>query len=407
MTESGARVAVVVLGDLGRSPRMLYHAVALAEAGARVDLVGYEETDLAPAVSENPAIRVHALRAPARDVPRALFVAHGLLRVVRQAGELFRVLRRVRADTILVQTPPAIPTLLVALVAARASGARFVVDWHNFGWAMLGLRLPARHPVVRLARAWERLLGPRADAHLCVSHAMAAELARNWRIQAVVLHDRPAERFIPAPPETRAAIRVRLAAEWGISGSLALVVAPTGWTADEDVDLLVDAAVELDAAIATEPAMPDVVIVATGRGPLREAWERRVATLSLRRVRLCARWLPAAEYPGFLAAADVGISVHRSASGLDLPMKVADLLGAGVPVCALAYAPCLAEMIRDGETGLLFTTGEELATRLRTLLGEDRDGDRLLARLRRNVATAEGERWGDAWHRAARPVLLP
>ena len=39
---AGPRVAIVVLGDLGRSPRMQYHALALADAGAYVDLIGYE-----------------------------------------------------------------------------------------------------------------------------------------------------------------------------------------------------------------------------------------------------------------------------------------------------------------------------------------------------------------------------
>jgi len=34
-------VAVVVLGDLGRSPRMMYHAQSFAKAGWEVYLVGY------------------------------------------------------------------------------------------------------------------------------------------------------------------------------------------------------------------------------------------------------------------------------------------------------------------------------------------------------------------------------
>jgi beta-1,4-mannosyltransferase len=34
------RVAVLVLGDVGRSPRMQNHAVSLARAGWQVDLIG-------------------------------------------------------------------------------------------------------------------------------------------------------------------------------------------------------------------------------------------------------------------------------------------------------------------------------------------------------------------------------
>src|SRR3954466_2796403 len=40
------RAAVVVVGDLGRSPRMQYHAHALAMHGVDVDFVGYEGAPL-------------------------------------------------------------------------------------------------------------------------------------------------------------------------------------------------------------------------------------------------------------------------------------------------------------------------------------------------------------------------
>ena len=34
-------VQVLVLGDIGRSPRMQYHALSIAKHGGRVDLIGY------------------------------------------------------------------------------------------------------------------------------------------------------------------------------------------------------------------------------------------------------------------------------------------------------------------------------------------------------------------------------
>ena len=36
------RVCVVVLGDIGRSPRMQYHCISLANHGFHVDFVGYQ-----------------------------------------------------------------------------------------------------------------------------------------------------------------------------------------------------------------------------------------------------------------------------------------------------------------------------------------------------------------------------
>ena len=35
------RHQVVVLGDIGRSPRMQYHAISMAKNGGPVDLIGY------------------------------------------------------------------------------------------------------------------------------------------------------------------------------------------------------------------------------------------------------------------------------------------------------------------------------------------------------------------------------
>ena len=38
----GRSVQVVVLGDIGRSPRMQYHALSIAKHGGRVILIGYQ-----------------------------------------------------------------------------------------------------------------------------------------------------------------------------------------------------------------------------------------------------------------------------------------------------------------------------------------------------------------------------
>jgi beta-1,4-mannosyltransferase len=40
-SEGRVSVHVLVLGDIGRSPRMTYHALSIAKHGGRVNLIGY------------------------------------------------------------------------------------------------------------------------------------------------------------------------------------------------------------------------------------------------------------------------------------------------------------------------------------------------------------------------------
>jgi beta-1,4-mannosyltransferase len=404
------RVTVAVLGDLGRSPRMLYHARALADSDAEVSLVGHLEHALPADVAGHPRIRVRRLPSPAgarrHRLPRALFLPVALWNALRQGAALLAALLASRPDVVLVQTPPALPTLAVALAAARARGARLVVDWHNLGHAMLALRLGAAHPLVGLAAAAEYALGRRADAHLCVSEAMRGALAtRLGGARPVVLRDRPAAAFAPAPPDVRRARRAALAERLGLpalTGRAALVVSPTSWTADEDFDLLCEAVPALDAG-----RLPPLVVLVTGDGPRRAEYERRFAGLERAGVHLRTLWLEPEDYPAVLAAADAGLSLHRSASGLDLAMKVADLFGAGVPVLALDYGPCLAEQVREGENGLLFRSAADLAATLARVFRGFPGETRLLDALRAGVAGMDGERWAEAWAATARPLLLP
>jgi beta-1,4-mannosyltransferase len=101
----------------------------------------------------------------------------------------------------------------------------------------------------------------------------------------------------------------------------------------------------------------------------------------------------------------MGLSFHRSTSGVDLPMKTMDLLGAGAPVCAFDYGPCLTEQVQQGRNGLLFRTGVELAARLEELFGAFPSDDALLQKLRQNVAENKLETWGDVWMKSAEPVF--
>jgi beta-1,4-mannosyltransferase len=408
----GPRVAIVVLGDLGRSPRMQYHALALADAGARVELIGYEGRPPDRAVLQHPRIRLHRLSTPLRQAaPRWLFVPAAAADIALQAAVLGWMLAAgvPRPDVVLVQNPPAFPTLPVARAAAWLRGARLVVDWHNFGADLLALKMGGAHPLVRLARAAERAFGRGAGGHLCVSEAMRERLVSDWGVpSASVLRDRPAKRLGRTPPDESQRLVDRLSLELNLTapGRPALIITSSSWTLDEDFSLLLDALVYCEAAILHRQDLPRMLFVLTGEGRLRAAWEARVAALGLTRVRTRCLWASAEDYPRLLGAADLGLSLHRSASGVDLPMKIADMFGAGLPVCALDYGPVLGELVRDGENGRRFATADELGAQLCALFAGFPARTVALDQLRAGVARLSTESWADGWQREARAVLL-
>lgn len=162
----------------------------------------------------------------------------------------------------------------------------------------------------------------------------------------------------------------------------ALVISSTSWTADEDFSLLTTALDGYQAAINGGAKLPKVFVIITGKGALRPAFEQTVLD------REAARWtdivvrchfMPARDYPTLLGCADLGVSLHTSSSGRDLPMKVVDMFGCEVPVLAKGFA-CVDELVKHGHNGLVFETGAELGEQLivRLLhLYRDQEADRL------------------------------
>jgi len=460
--EKQLTVAVLVLGDVGRSPRMQYHALSLANSDRvkRVFLVGYRGERCVPDVEAAGAI-TPILLAPEllpRPKARALYLLYAPIKAVLQLLQLLWALLVTlpRCDVLLLQTPPAIPTLAAACAYRAACGVPVVVDWHNLGFSMLEHTLRAGHPFVKLARAYERALANTFDGHLCVTRAMAAWLQREWGVAARVLHDRPPAFFRRlAPPERHALLR-RLAPQFvdasgaplwpaegeegspwrqgatpwtevGANGAArarasapALLVSSTSWTADEDFGVFLDALGQLDAALqggaaqgaaaSPRPAV-EVVAVITGKGPQKAMYEAQMRSRPWRRVRVCTMWLEPADYPALLGAADLGVCLHTSTSGLDLPMKVLDMFGAGLPVCAVGFS-CLGELLTHGTNGLVFDSAATLAEQLHSLVGRPAEGPAAgrgeLAALRVGLTESEARRprWAENWAEAAAPLLL-
>ena len=176
--------------------------------------------------------------------------------------------------------------------------------------------------------------------------------------------------------------------------------------------MLLDALATLDARLEAQTGRlpfggPLVVAVITGKGPLKEHYQGQMRALRLRHVAICTMWLEPADYPRLLGAADLGVCLHTSTSGLDLPMKVLDMFGCGLPVCAVGFA-CLDELVTHNANGLVFESSSQLSTQLHTLLAPTDEAAASLKRLQDGVRLTEARRprWAENWQAVAAPLLL-
>ncbi|KAL3639264.1 hypothetical protein CASFOL_017171 [Castilleja foliolosa] len=438
------RAGVVVLGDIGRSPRMQYHALSLArQACLDVDIVAYGGSEPHISVSQHQSIHIHKM------LLRPLFL---ILKPLFQFLVLlwYLCVKIPDPDVFIVQNPPSVPTLVVVKLASWFRHSAFIVDWHNFGYTLLDISLGRNSLFVPMYRWIEKRFGKMAHGSLCVTRAMQHELSHNWGIKATVLYDQPPEFFRPASltekhnlfcrisksiyeldglPDCVSWVSHRLAGAHNNNANTtpfttlvgsdislkqnrpALIVSSTSWTPDEDFGILLEAALlydrrvsallgEDDSKIADEVVWdeihkgkqftyPRLLFIITehreGKGPEKEKYEEKIRKLRLKRVAFRTMWLSAEDYPlllevlilivdrlitvrcqsdlrfivelrtrftprssglgsprpeirGVTGSADLGVCLHTSSSGLDLPMKVVDMFGCGLPVCAASYS---------------------------------------------------------------------
>jgi beta-1,4-mannosyltransferase len=152
---------------------------------------------------------------------------------------------------------------------------------------------------------------------------------------------------------------------------------------------------------------PQLVVFLTGRGPLRETFETRAARRNFKAIAVRTIWLEPADYPMLIGMADLGLCLHQSSSGLDLPMKLADLRGAAVPVAVYDYAPVLNEAMTPGHEGATFRDPGDLANLLVAFATQAVTADSPMGRSRAWLLQNPAERWSAQWDAHARPVLLP
>ena len=183
----------------------------------------------------------------------------------------------------------------------------------------------------------------------------------------IVLMDRPPERYKPLDLDAQKKFLAILPETRGIDkNTTKILVTSTSYTPDEPLHPLLSALLKY--AKTSDPSLPKILLLITGKGPMQPEYRQMIAESSLAGTDSNAKctakmvWLEPDDYPRLLACADLGISLHTSSSGMDFPMKIVDLFGCGVPVCAIKFDAYL-----DSKENLIIGSGRWSKTVLMAL----------------------------------------
>jgi beta-1,4-mannosyltransferase len=184
-------VAVFVLGDIGRSPRMQYHALSLSKF-CKVSLIGLSGTSKKKKINKkechekienNENIKKHEISESywtwinSTKLSKPAFLLLAPIKVLLQIFIIFMTLLTIKVpDMILIQNPPSIPTLFIILFYSFFTRSKVIIDFHNFGWTILALNMGENSFIVKVARFIEINLSKFCDYSFCVSKNMKKKI---------------------------------------------------------------------------------------------------------------------------------------------------------------------------------------------------------------------------------------
>ncbi|KAL4463791.1 hypothetical protein ABPG72_012409 [Tetrahymena utriculariae] len=449
--------SVIVFGDIGRSPRMKNHSTQLASAGYEVYFVGqlvknnliqYVENQVHKIIRDNPNIKIIDISSNLVDklkkLPRFLYLLYAALRIIIQIFQLFYIylFKMPKPEFVIIQNPPSIPVLSSLAIICFMRRIKMIVDFHNYGYTILALGLKQKI-ILKLATFYEKYFAKKCDFAFCVSDAMKADLKKNWNIEATTLYDKAnTELFGPIPIEESHKLFLELGLNTNQKETLftqevggkvekkktrpLLLVSSTSWTKDEVIQIksqklnqlfqkLKDFSILLDAMQAYETAeevnkqnslYPKLHLLITGKGPEKERYQQIIEERkqSWKNIQIQTVWLKAEDYPKLLASADVGICLHYSSSGLDLPMKVVDMLGSNLPVFAINYQ-CINELVANTKNGYIFDNTQDLLNLFLKYFKMNPENEQIFESLRKSATKFRESTWEKEWQQKVLPIL--
>jgi glycosyltransferase involved in cell wall biosynthesis len=191
-----------------------------------------------------------------------------------------------------------------------------------------------------------------AEKIICISEDLKNHLETNWNIKESKLDVLPCAADVKAfaPNGNTAAIRQRLA----LNGE-PVVMWVGGFYPWHDLELLLESFTQVLQSI------PNAKLLLVGDGQTRSAVAQKVAENGLRHAVILTGAVAHAEVPEMLAIADVAVvpaaPIQAGRGGTGTPLKLFEYMAAGKAIVATSLSQA-AEVIEDGQTGLLIQPGD-------------------------------------------------
>uniref|UniRef100_A0A915M6K0 Chitobiosyldiphosphodolichol beta-mannosyltransferase n=1 Tax=Meloidogyne javanica TaxID=6303 RepID=A0A915M6K0_MELJA len=252
---------------------------------------------------------------------------------------------------------------------------------------------------------------------------MKNDLLKRWNINSTVLYDRPPSWFFRSIESSeKCEFLNKFLAEKeselqnlffteSSEGTIKLredrpliMVSSTSWTPDEDFSILLSALQGYNEYSQSDKGhlLPKLLVIITGKGPQKQLYLEKISTIPWHNIFILTDWLAAEDYPKILSCADIGVCLHASTSGFDLPMKVVDMFGSKLPVLAKRF-PAIPELVKDGVNGILFDKAEELELAI-IKISEKFPKNEVLNELQSNVGK-DFKCWEENWEEIVWPLL--
>ncbi|CDW82399.1 UNKNOWN [Stylonychia lemnae] len=406
-------------------------------------MIGYRGNSLPQSHLDQESIRPRYLSTKIIDklkqLPRALYPLYALLRILIQIIQLIIVFQSEHYDYVIMQNPPCIPLMLVLafLKLTRLNNQKVIIDWHNYGYSIMRVNRVNKY-IVALAKIYETKLGKlTGDHHLCVSQAMQIDLVNKFNISNTphVLYDLATVKFQQLNTQQKHQLFKKLnlnnlGEENNENKSLftefntetkkyqyrqdrpALVLSSTSYTPDEDFMVLINALDQLQIKvddlrnISKSFTFPKIQLVVTGKGPQKDHYVQifNEKNKTWKDFNIRTAWLEVDDYPKIVASADLGICLHYSSSGLDLPMKVVDMFSAKTPCLAYKYQ-CIDELVVDQTNGRVFSNEEDLMEQIFDTIKSfepqnELGGTESLRKYKKNLEEFSNKKWHPEWVKA-------